>query len=215
VIRKGQKEISMKTTIPAAFAVIVLSIMTAPRAKAACTAHNGGMFASGLESLQGLAALDPEDSLDQAGPLEAPDREKNDSQITILGLWKKIWFSGGALNDVGFAHFNAGGTELVNDVGALNGGNNFCIGAWKKVGQRTYELVHPFFVFDDSGKNVIAVAIEKSRATVSRDGNTFRGKWTQDNYDLSGNLIAGFHVDGTIVGTRITPGLPFPFPFPF
>lgn len=210
----------MRTTkfgqrIVGSLGVIALAILAAPGAKGACTAHSSGVFASGLESLQYPASLHQEDSSDQAGPFEAPDGEKNDSRITILGLWKKVWFSEGALNDVGFAHFNAGGTELVNDVGALNGGNNFCIGAWKKVGGRTYELVHPFFVFDDSGKKVIAVAIEKSRATVSRDGNTFQGKWTQDNYDLSGNLIAGFHFDGTIIGTRITPGLPLPFPFPF
>jgi hypothetical protein len=179
-------------------------------------AHNGdAMFVPGIESMQELAALDQEDSSYQAGPLQESDGEKDDSRITVLGLWKKIWFAGGALNDVGFAHFNAGGTELINDVGALNGANSFCIGAWKKVGRRSYELVHPFFVFDDSGKKVIAVAIEKSSLVVSRDGNTFRGKWTQDNYDLSGNLIPGFHFDGAIIGTRITPGSSFPFPFPF
>jgi hypothetical protein len=201
--------------IPVAIAVIALSILAAPRAKAACTAHTGGgMFAPGLESLQDLAAPDQENSSEEAGPVEA-DRGKNDSRVTVLGLWKKVWFAGGAFNDVGFAHFNAGGTELVNDVGALNAGTNFCIGAWKQVGRRRYELVHPFFVFDDSAKNVIGVAIEKSELTVSRDGNRFRGTWTQDNYDLSGNLVPGFHFDGTIIGTRITPGGSFPFPFPY
>jgi hypothetical protein len=195
---------------------IVLLTLAAPGARSACMAHNGDpMFARGIESLQELAALDQEDSSYEPGPFHESDREEDDSRITVLGLWKKIWFAGGVLNDVGFAHFNAGGTELINDVGALNGGNNFCIGAWKKVARRSYELVHPFFVFDDSGKKVIAVAIEKSSLIVSRDGNSFRGKWTQDNYDLSGNLIPGFHFDGTIIGTRITPGSSFPFPFPF
>jgi hypothetical protein len=75
--------------------------------------------------------------------------------------------------------------------------------------------LHTFFVFDDAGKKVIYIAIEKSHLTVARDGNTFTGKWTQDNYDLSGNLVSGFHVEGTIAGTRIAPGLRFPFPFPF
>jgi hypothetical protein len=51
--------------------------------------------------------------------------------------------------------------------------------------------------------------------TVARDGKTFSGTWTQDNYDFSGNLIAGNHFDGTVTGTRIAPGLPFPFPIPF
>src|SRR5206468_11752922 len=113
----------MRTTIcskptPAAFAVIALSILAAPGAKSACMAHNGALFA-GLQSLQHPAALDHEDSSDPAGLLEAPDRKENDSRVTVLGLWKKLWFAGGELNDVGFAHFNAGGTELINDVGAL------------------------------------------------------------------------------------------------
>src|SRR3954447_3755939 len=204
VIPKGSEGDLVKTTIctkrtSAAFAVIALSILAAPGAKAACMAHNSSMSAPWLESPQNLPALDKEDLSEEASPLEALDTE-NDSRVTVVGLWKKIWFAGGELNDVGFAHFNAGGTELINDVGALNGGNNFCIGAWKQTGRRHYELVHPFFLFDDSGKNVIGVAIEKSELTVSRDGNRFRGTWTQDNYDLSGNLVPGHHFDGTIIG---------------
>ena len=76
------------------------------------------------------------------------------------------------------------------------------------------DVVHPFFVFDDSGKKAIGVAIEKAHIVVSRDGNRFSGKWTQDNYDFSGNVLAGTHSEGPTSGTRIAPGLPFPFPFP-
>jgi hypothetical protein len=186
------------------------------RAQCSARARSAGTFAPALRSLQEPADLDQEGSSDQAGSPEALDQEKNDSDATVLGLWKKIYYdAGGALNDVGFAQFNAGGTELLNDSGALDAGNNFCVGAWKRVGQRTYRLLHTFFVFDDAGKKVIYIAIEKSHLTVARDGNTFTGKWTQDNYDLSGNLVSGFHVEGTIAGTRIAPGLRFPFPFPF
>jgi hypothetical protein len=117
-------------------------------------------------------------------------------------------------NDIGFAQFNAGGTELLNDVGAFNAGTNFCVGAWKQVGLRVYDLVHTFFLFDDSGKNAIGVSIETSHLTVSRDGNRFDGKWSQDNYDLSGRLMPGTHFGGTITGTRIVPGPNYPFPLP-
>jgi hypothetical protein len=88
------------------------------------------------------------------------------------------------------------------------------MGAWKRIKARTYSLVHPFFVFDTSGR-AVAIAIERSRITVAPDGNTFEGKWTQDNYDFSGHVVAGGHFDGTLTGTRIAPGRRFPFPFPF
>ena len=197
----------------ACLAVIALSMLAAPGIKAQCRAgaRNGGTFAPELRSLQEPPGLDQEDSSDQAGSPEALDQEKNDSSVTVLGLWKKIYFAGGALNDVGFAQFNGGGTELLKDTGALDAGNNFCVGAWKRVRGRTYELLHTFFVFDSSGKKAIAVAIEQSRLIVARDGNTFRGTWTQDNYDFSGNVLPGAHFEGTFIGTRIAPGLPFPF----
>jgi hypothetical protein len=211
------RTLQLRQQTVAGLVVIALSILAAPGMKAQCMARagNGSTLVPELRSLQEPTVLDPEGPSDQAGSSEAREQEKNNSNVTILGLWKKIYLAGGVLNDVGFAHFNAGGTELLNDSPVPDGGNNFCIGAWKRVGARTYDLVHPFFVFDSSGKKPIAIAIEQSRLIVARDGNTFRGTWTQDNYDFSGNLLPGNHFDGTIIGTRIAPGLPFPFPFPF
>lgn len=200
----------------ASLAVLTLSMLVAPRVKAQCMARTstGGTFAPELKSLQEPEAPDDKDFSDPAGSAEAPDKWKNDSEASILGVWKKLEFTGGVVSDIGFQQFNAGGTELLNDTGPSGGGNNFCMGAWKKVGPRRYKAVHPFFLYDSSGK-AIAVAIEYSRYTVSRDGNTFEGRWWQDNYDFSGNVIAGTHSGGTLTATRIVPGLPFPFPFPF
>jgi hypothetical protein len=193
-------------------ALIALSILVTPAVKAECgaAAHNGNTLAPELRSLQEPAAQEGEDFSEQAGSPEA--RDEHDSRATVLGLWKKVYYSGGALNDIGFAQFSAGGTELLNDVGAFNAGNNFCVGAWKKVGPRNYDLVHTFYLFD--GTKAIGVSIEKSRVVVSRDGNRFTGTWNQDNYDLYGNLIPGTHFDGTIRGTRIAPGVEYPFPLP-
>ena len=78
----------------------------------------------------------------------------------------------------------------------------------------TYDLVHTFYIFGADGKTAVGVSIETSELTVSRDGNHFTGTWHQDNYDLSGNLIANTHVEGTINGTRIVPGPDYPFPLP-
>jgi hypothetical protein len=102
--------------------------------------------------------------------------------------------------------------RTFNDAGPFNAGNNFCIGTWKQVGPRSYDLVHPFFIFD--GSNAIGVSIERAHFLVSPDGNTFTGTCTQDNYDLFGTLIPVTHFDCTMNGTRIEPLLDYPFPLP-
>jgi hypothetical protein len=194
-------------------ALAALSIVVAPLAKAQCgAAHNSGGLSPALRNLQGLAVQGDENAASQAVPPDSQAGARNGSAATILGFWKLVAYSGGELNDVGFEQFSAGGTELVNDVGAFNAGNNFCIGAWKQVGPRSYDVVHPFFLFD--GSNAIGVSIERAHFLVSQDGNRFAGTWTQDNYDLSGNLVPGFHYDGTMVGTRIAPDREYPFPLP-
>jgi hypothetical protein len=195
-------------------ALVALSILVAPIAKAECgaAANNSNNLSLELRSLQEPAAQAEENDLNQAASPKAQGEEKNDRTVTVLGLWKKVYFSEGVLNDIGFAQFNVGGTELLNDVGAFNAGTNFCLGVWKQVGRRSYDIVHTFFIF--KGNNAIGVSIEKSQLIVSRDGNTFTGTWTQDNYDLYGGLMPGTHFDGTISGTRIAPGLEYPFPLP-
>lgn len=200
----------------ASLAVIALSMLVAARVKAQCSAATGtgGAFAPELRSLQEPGTPGDKDFSDPAVSPEALDQEENDSKPAVLGVWKRLEYVGGVVVDIGFAQYNAGGAELTNDTGPSGGGNNFCMGAWKRIGRRTYEQVHPFFVFDTSGR-AMAIAIERSSFTISRDGNTFAGKWSQDNYDFSGNVIAGTHSEGTLTGTRIAPGLPFPFPFPF
>jgi hypothetical protein len=195
-------------------ALLALSILVAPAIKAECgaAAHNGATLAPELRDLQEPAAQDDGDFSDEVGSPQARDEEKHDSRVTVLGLWKKVYFSGGVLNDIGFAQFSAGGTELLNDVGPFLPVNAFCMGGWTQVGRRSYDLLHTFYISD--GKNAIGVSIEKSHFIVSRDGNRYRGTWTQDNFDLSGNLIPGTHFDGRIRGTRIAPGLEYPFPLP-
>jgi hypothetical protein len=193
-------------------ALAVLSILVAPNAKAACGAHNSDGLSPALRSLQVPAMQGDEPSASQIVPPESQAGARNGSEATILGMWKIVAYSGGELNDVGFEQFSAGGTELVNDVGAFNAGNNFCVGAWKQVGPRSYDLVHPFFIFD--GTNAIGVCIVKAHFLVSRAGNTFTATWSQDNYDLYGNLIPGTHFDGTQTGTRIAPDLEYPWPLP-
>jgi len=195
-------------------ALITLSILVAPIAKAQCGAatHNGNGLSPALRSLHEPSAQGHESDSYQTASPEVQGDAKSASTASVLGLWKAVFYSGGELNDVGFEQFSAGGTEFINDVGAFNAGTNFCVGAWKQIGLRSYDIVHPFFLFE--GNNAIGVSIEKAHLIVSRDGNRFTGTWTQDNYDLSGALVPGTHFDGPMTGTRIAPGLEFPFPLP-
>lgn len=209
-------KINLTSRMYAVLLVIALSTLATPFVNAQCrVVPRNGTLAPQL-SLVEPPESDREDLPDQVDPSGGLKPDKNDSATTILGLWKNIYFSDGIANDIGFRQFNDGGTELLNDSPIPGGGNNFCVGVWKRVGMRTYELLHTFYVFDDSSKTPVGITIELSRLIVSRDGNSFRGRWTQDNYDLSGKVISGFHLQGTVTGARISTELVlFPFPFPF
>src|ERR1700751_3929779 len=111
---RGKENLMSTTTLSQRLAttlrVITLPIFPATATNAQCVAHlrNGNALApAGQES----AAQDIESLSGQLGSSESLDKERDDSEVTVLGLWKKIYFSEGALNDVGFAQFNAGGTE--------------------------------------------------------------------------------------------------------
>src|SRR5262249_54608690 len=76
--------------------LIAVSILAAPAVKAECgAAHNGNALAPQLRNFQEPVAQDDGDFSDEVGSLQAPDEEKRDSRVTILGLWKKVYFSGG------------------------------------------------------------------------------------------------------------------------
>jgi hypothetical protein len=214
MFRGSQAPVFSARQVPVLAVLACSAILVAPLARAACAtpAPNGSASASASSIIPQAMAPIEQNGSDQAPSPDTQADQRNDSTASILGLWKIVAYSGGELNDVGFEQFSDGGTDLVNDVGAFNAGNNFCIGAWKQVGRRSYDLVHPFFLFE--GANAIGVSIFKAHFLVSRDGNTFTATWTQDNYDLSGKLIPATHFDGTMNGTRIAPGLEYPFPLP-
>jgi hypothetical protein len=72
--------------------VIALSILAAPGMNAQCRARNSGTSAPEFRNLQEPAELDEEGSSDQARSTEAFGQEKHDSDVTVLGLWKKIYY---------------------------------------------------------------------------------------------------------------------------
>jgi hypothetical protein len=106
------------------------------------------------------------------------------------------------------------GTEVMNSSRSAQDGN-FCLGIWKRTGNRTYLLNHiPWQgnVFDptvppgtigapQSGAQII------ENITLNPDGNAYTGTFTLKAYDTSGNVYQSF--TGTLSAKRITPETPF------
>jgi hypothetical protein len=141
-------------------------------------------------------------------PATAPKASHDDA--SIVGLWKVDFISGGMIVNQGWEQWHSDGTEIMNDQNPPALGN-VCLGVWEKTGRRTYKLVHPFWIFDPTGRTAVNVGIERVRVTLSPDGNRFTGTFTWDTYEFDGTLVPGDHVEGTIEGTRISVGSAFPF----
>src|SRR5215469_4046960 len=180
------------------------------RAQCGSAARKAAVLTPGLQISPDFATSSPRAS-SQTG--FTPAQNDDSSEITITGLWKVVFVSGGVTVDVGFEQWHSDGTEMLNDTPPPASGN-VCLGTWEKTGPQTYSLVHPAFNFDSTGTTVVSIFIERVQAVIAPDGNSFTGTFTWDSYDFSGNPLPGTHLAGTVSGTRITVGTPIPFPFP-
>ncbi len=79
------------------------------------------------------------------------------------------------------------------------------MGVWKKVSPGHYKLNH-FPVSWDQNSNLVGVANIREDIFLSRDGKSFTGTFTIDQYDQSGNTLA--HLIGVVSATRITVDTP-------
>ena len=137
----------------------------------------------------------------QVAVLESESDRRGESGKSIVGLWNVTFISGGAVVDVGFDAWNAGGTEILNDyTDPING--NVCLGVWQQTGPRTYKLKHPSWYFDNSG-NLLGTVIINETIHLAAEANSYTGSYTYDIYDVSGNFQE--ELKGEIKGTRIKP----------
>lgn len=127
-----------------------------------------------------------------AGPL---------SLVSITGLWNLNFIYEGQVVDVAFDAWNSDGTEILNDYTDPVEGN-VCLGVWEQAGPRTYKLKHPSWYFDNYG-NLLGTVVIHEVVTLSQDGNSFTGTYTDDVYDVSGNLLEAY--SGQLMATRIKP----------
>ncbi len=145
---------------------------------------------------------EPTSAPDEAGLLNSRQiaPQNDDSRNgSIVGLWKATFTSGGQVVDQGFDLWTSDGTEILNDTPAPATGN-VCLGVWVRSGA-TFKLKHPSWTFDAAG-NLNGTAVIREQVMLDRDGNSYRGSFTVDVFDLAGKKL--FHLAGAIVAQRIT-----------
>jgi len=128
-----------------------------------------------------------------------PEPRARGGNVSIVGLWKMTFTSGGQVVDQAFEVFHEDGTELMVDTSAPASGN-VCVGVWAKTDGLTFQLNHPSWTFNDQGILNGTAAI-KLNLTISPDGNQVSGTFTVDVFTLAGTNI--LHETGTVAGQRV------------
>lgn len=126
----------------------------------------------------------------------------------IVGLWSVKFVSegtpgipDGTVIDDAYVTWHGDGTEIMNSARPPIT-SSFCMGVWKQTGQRRFKLNHFAKSWDPSGTTFIGPANIKEEVVLDRDGDSYRGTFTIDQFDNNGNVLA--HLIGKVSGTRIT-----------
>ena len=128
---------------------------------------------------------------------------------SIVGTWKEHWISEGSEGikdgtevDAGYAQWHSDGTEInISGLRAPLTGD-ICLGEWIKTGTRTYQMNHFGVGYDPTGQNLVGPARIQQWITLGPKGDSTSGKFTIDQWDEAGNLLA--HLQGNVIGTRVT-----------
>ncbi len=137
------------------------------------------------------------------------DGDENRSGPTMVGTWKEHWISEGSEGipdgtevDAGYSQWHSDGTEInVSGLRAPLTGD-VCLGEWIRTGPRTYRMNHFGVSYDSTGVNLVGPARIQQWIVLDAKGDSTSGKFSIDQYDESGNLLA--HVQGKVIGTRVT-----------
>jgi hypothetical protein len=180
---------------------LALATVVVPCAHAGCGQYRPASFNASSQHQFGSPYL-----LRASFPGEDEDTA---AEPTIVGTWKEHWISegsGGIPNgteiDAGYAQWHSDGTEI--NVSGLRSPltGDVCLGEWKKIGVRSYQLNHFGISYDSTGLNLVGPARIQQWLTLDENGNATSGKFTIDQWDESGNLLA--HIQGKVNGTRVT-----------
>ena len=132
---------------------------------------------------------------------------------TMVGLWHVVFIAEGNNNpnlppdgaqvDNALSNWHVDGTEETLSSRAPATGN-VCLGVWTQTNQLHYKLNHFGIAYDPAVDPDTPLGFANIRQDIllSRDGKTFTGKFSIDQYDAAGNLLV--EIKGKLVGTRIT-----------
>jgi hypothetical protein len=183
-----------------ALSVLAIAAMVAPAAHAGC-----GLYTP----LPHPASWQPQIASPRLVLAAFDDEAAAPHGSSIVGTWKEHWISEGSTGipdgtevDAGYASWHSDGTEInVSGMRAPLTGD-VCLGVWIKTGPRTYQLNHFGISYDPTGAILVGPARIQQWLTLDPNGNATSGKFTIDQYDEAGNLLA--HVQGKVIGTRVT-----------
>ena len=181
-----------------ALSALAFATMVGSYAHAGCGMYSPASFNAGSQFQFGSPRL-----------IRAVFDDDDKGEPTIVGTWKEHWISEGSSGipdgteiDAGYAQWHSDGTE-VNVSGLrspLTG--DVCLGEWIKTGERSYRLNHFGVSYDPTGIHLVGPARIQQWLTLDEKGDATSGKFTIDQYDEAGNLLA--HVQGKVIGTRVT-----------
>jgi len=137
------------------------------------------------------------------------------SDDPIVGMWHVVLTAqgneagppDGTPIDNGMNIWHSDGTEILNSDRPAQDGN-ICIGIWERTGKSKYKVNHiPWGGNDPSNApggigNPLGATQLIEEITLSPDGNHYRGRFTLDAYDPSGNQVV--HVVGVLSARRVT-----------
>jgi hypothetical protein len=186
-----------------ALSVLVVATMAGPYAHAGCGLYSPALHGTSWQPQIAsprlvLAAFIIDDDAATATP-----------EPSMVGTWKEHWISEGSDGikdgtevDASYAQWHSDGTEInVSGLRAPLTGD-VCLGEWIKTGARTYRRNHFGISYDSTGLNLVGPARLQQWLTIDPKGNSTTGRFTIDQWDEAGNLLA--HVQGKVIGTRVT-----------
>jgi hypothetical protein len=143
----------------------------------------------------------------QAQPADDQSSESNSpsSSNSIVGMWKVSFTAtdGSGFTDFGYSQWHSDGTELLNSGSRAPATQNYCLGVWRKTGDRTYKLNHFALSYDFTTGVLNGKVNIREQVTLGPHGHRYSGTFTINVYDPTGTTVVA-HIVGNIVATRIT-----------